>query len=127
MSEINRYNICVGVDTEYLADESDVSTERFVFAYTITVENQGDIAAQLISRHWIITDAENRVQEVRGKGVVGEQPMLQPGESFRYSSGTMIETPVGAMHGSYQMIAEDGHQFDADISPFTLATPGILH
>ena len=98
-----------------------------MFAYTITVENHGEVAAKLLSRHWIITDAENRVQEVKGKGVIGEQPHLKHGESFQYTSGTMIETPVGSMQGSYQMQADDGHTFNAVIAPFTLAVPGVLH
>lgn len=127
MSEIKQYDIRVHVKTEYLPSESDEDSERFVFAYTITVENHGSEPAKLLSRHWIITDAENRVQEVKGKGVIGEQPRLQGGESFSYTSGTMIETPVGSMQGSYQMIADDGYTFDAEIKPFTLAIPGVLH
>lgn len=127
MSEIKQYDIRVSVKTEYLPSESDTDTNRFVFAYTITVENHGEVAAKLLSRHWIITDAENRVQEVKGKGVIGEQPHLKHGESFQYTSGTMIETPVGSMQGSYQMQADDGHTFNAVITPFTLAVPGVLH
>ena len=127
MSEIKQYDIRVSVKTEYLPSESDTDTNRFVFAYTITVENHGEVAAKLLSRHWIITDAENRVQEVKGKGVIGEQPHLKHGESFQYTSGTMIETPVGSMQGSYQMQADDGHTFNAMIAPFTLAVPGVLH
>jgi ApaG protein len=127
MSEIKQYDIRVSVKTEYLPSESDTDTNRFVFAYTITVENHGEVAAKLLSRHWIITDAENRVQEVKGKGVIGEQPHLKHGESFQYTSGTMIETPVGSMQGSYQMQADDGHTFNAVIVPFTLAVPGVLH
>jgi len=127
MTEIKQYDIRVTVKTEYLPSESDEDSNRFVFAYTITVENHGSEAAKLLSRHWIITDAESRVQEVKGKGVIGEQPHLQQGESFSYTSGTMIETQVGSMQGSYQMIADDGHKFEAIIAPFTLALPGILH
>ena len=127
MSEIKQYDIRVHVKTEYLPSESDEDKNRFVFAYTISVENHGVQAAKLLSRHWIITDAENRVQEVKGKGVIGEQPHLKEGESFSYTSGTMIETQVGSMQGSYQMIADDGHKFDAEIKPFTLAIPGVLH
>jgi ApaG protein len=98
-----------------------------VFAYTVTIENSGTVAAQLISRHWIITDADSKVQEVKGLGVVGEQPFLRPGESFEYTSGTSMGTPVGAMRGSYQMVAEDGQKFDAEISEFTLSMPRVLH
>ena len=127
MSEIKQYDIRVHVKTEYLPSESDEDKNRFVFAYTISVENHGVQAAKLLSRHWIITDAENRVQEVKGKGVIGEQPHLKEGESFSYTSGTMIETQVGSMQGAYQMIADDGHKFDAEIKPFTLAIPGVLH
>jgi len=127
MSEIKQYDIRVNVKTEYLPSESDEDNGRFVFAYTIEVENHGSEPAKLLSRHWIITDAENRVQEVKGKGVIGEQPYLKQGESFSYTSGTMIETPVGSMQGTYQMTADDGHTFDAEIKPFTLAVPGILH
>ncbi|PWR00208.1 Co2+/Mg2+ efflux protein ApaG [Leucothrix pacifica] len=127
MTEIKQYDIRVHVKTEYLPSESDEDNDRFVFAYTITVENHGSEPAKLLSRHWIITDAENRVQEVKGKGVIGEQPHLKEGESFSYTSGTMIETKVGSMQGTYQMIADDGHTFNAEIKPFTLAIPGILH
>jgi ApaG protein len=127
MSEIKQYDIRVHVKTEYLPSESDEDNNRFVFAYTISVENHGEQAAKLLSRHWIITDAESRVQEVKGKGVIGEQPHLKEGESFSYTSGTMIETQVGSMQGTYQMIADDGHKFDAEIKPFTLAIPGVLH
>jgi len=127
MSEIKPYDIRINVKTEYLPSESEEDNERYVFAYTITVENHGSQPAKLLSRHWIITDAENRVQEVKGKGVIGEQPRLRHGESFSYTSGTMIETPVGSMQGSYQMIADDGYKFDALIKPFTLAMPGVLH
>ena len=126
MSE-NKHDICVTARTIYLAEQSDAAQGRYVFAYTITITNKGTIAAQLVSRHWIITDAEEKVQEVRGMGVIGEQPYLRPGESFEYTSGTAIATPVGSMRGSYQMVAEDGTQFDADIPPFTLAMPRVLH
>lgn len=127
MTEIKQYDIRIRVKTEYLPSESDEDSNRFVFAYTISVENHGSQAAKLLSRHWIITDAENRVQEVKGKGVIGEQPHLKEEESFTYTSGTMIETPVGSMQGTYQMVADDGHIFDAEIKPFTLAIPGVLH
>jgi ApaG protein len=126
MSE-NKHDIRVTARTTYLPEQSDAGQNRYVFAYTITITNNGAIAAQLVSRHWIITDAEEKVQEVRGLGVIGEQPTLRPGESFEYTSGTAIATPVGTMRGSYQMVAEDGTQFDADIPPFTLAMPRVLH
>ena len=89
--------------------------------------NQGSVPAKLLTRHWIISDAEGRTQEVRGEGVIGEQPHLQPGEGFRYTSGTILDTPVGVMHGTYQMLADDGERFDAEISPFRLANPRLLH
>lgn len=121
------YAIRVHVTTDYIAEQSDPDNRRYVFAYTITVENVGRIAARLLARHWLITDADGHRQEVRGEGVVGEQPHLQPGESFRYTSGAILETPVGAMEGSYRMRADDGHEFDAPIAPFSLAVPGLMH
>ena len=127
MSDNTEYNINVTVDSQYIEAESNPEANRFVFAYTVRIKNNGNIGAKLISRHWIITDANNRTQEVKGKGVIGEQPYLKPGESFEYTSGTMMETPVGSMHGSYQMIANDEHDFDALIEPFTLALPKILN
>ena len=122
-----KYSIAVAVKTAYLSEQSDPSRHQYVFAYTITIENTGAVAAQLISRHWIITDAEHQVQEVKGAGVVGQQPLLQPGESFEYTSGTSIATPVGTMRGSYQMLAEDGLAFDVPIASFTLSIPRTLH
>lgn len=122
-----RYEITVTAQTQYLLDQSDESAGRFVFAYTITISNTGKVAAQLISRHWIITDAQHKVQEVRGLGVVGEQPLLKPGESFEYTSGTAIASPVGTMRGTYQMVAEDGTPFEAKIPEFTLSVPRVLH
>ncbi len=127
MAEGKKYQISIRVDTAYLAEQSDPSADRYVFAYTITIANSGTVAAQLISRHWLITDAHNATQEVKGLGVVGEQPLLRPGESFEYTSGTALATPVGTMHGSYQMVAEDGNKFDADIPVFTLSMPRVLH
>ena len=127
MSDETDYNISVIVDSQYIEAESNPEANRFVFAYSVSILNQGNIGAKLISRHWIITDANNRTQEVKGKGVIGEQPYLKPGESFKYTSGTMMETPVGSMQGSYQMIANDEHHFDAIIKPFTLALPKILN
>ena len=127
MAEGNKYQINVHVSTAYLAEQSDPASDRYVFAYTVSIANTGTVAAQLISRHWIITDAENVTQEVKGLGVVGEQPLLQPGESFEYTSGTALATPVGTMRGSYQVVAEDGIKFDAEIPPFTLSMPRVLH
>jgi ApaG protein len=127
MSSDKKYEISVATTTQYLADQSDESAGRFVFAYTITLRNTGNVTAQLISRHWIITDANNQVQEVRGLGVVGEQPLLEPGESFQYTSGAAIATPVGTMRGTYQMTAADGTRFDAPIPEFTLSMPRVLH
>ncbi len=124
---MHNYDIQVTVTTQYIEAESNPEASRFVFSYTILIENKGDIAAKLLSRHWIITDANNRVQEVKGKGVIGEQPYLRPGQSFRYTSGTMLETPVGSMQGTYQMIADDDHHFDAIIEPFSLALPRMLN
>ena len=119
--------VSVSSQTQYLPDQSDESAGRYVFAYTITIRNAGKMAAQLVSRHWIITDAEGLVQEVRGLGVVGAQPLLQPGESFEYTSGAAIATPVGTMRGTYQMVAQDGTRFDAPIPEFTLSVPRVLH
>jgi ApaG protein len=127
VAEGKKYHISISVNTAYLAEQSDPSSERYVFAYTITIANTGTVAAQLISRHWIITDAENVTQEVKGLGVVGEQPLLRPGESFEYTSGTAMATPVGTMRGTYQMVAEDGNKFDAEIPLFTLSMPRVLH
>ena len=122
-----RYDIAVSAKSRYLAEQSDEATNRYVFAYRITIRNAGSVAAQLISRHWIITDANGERQEVRGLGVVGEQPVLTPGASHEYTSGTAIATPVGTMRGSYQMVAEDGTRFDAEIPEFTLSVPRVLH
>ena len=127
MAQEKLYTIAVDAATQYLADQSDEAAGRFVFAYTITIRNTGTVAAQLVSRHWIITDAEHKVQEVKGLGVVGQQPLLKPGESFEYTSGVSIATAVGTMRGSYQMRAEDGQTFDAQIPPFTLSVPRTLH
>lgn len=122
-----KYEITVSARSTFIPEQSNVDEARFVFAYTITITNTGTVAARLISRHWVITDSDNHVQEVRGTGVVGEQPLLQPRESFEYTSGTAIATPVGTMHGSYQMQAEDGTSFDAPIPEFTLSMPRVLH
>lgn len=122
-----KYEIRIQVATQYVDDQSEPSIDRYVFAYTITIENASNVPAQLLSRHWIITDANGKVQQVSGDGVVGEQPKLGPGETYRYSSGAVLETPVGAMQGSYRMQADGGVDFDAPIPPFTLAVPGMLH
>ncbi len=127
MAEGKKYHIQVTVHTAYVPEQSDPAADRYVFAYTISIANQGTEAAQLISRHWVITDSEQQTQEVRGLGVVGEQPLLRPGEAFEYTSGTAIATPVGTMRGSYQMVAEDGQKFDAEIPEFTLSMPRVLH
>ena len=127
MSTEKKYDITVTSRITYVPEQSDAASNRYVFAYTITIKNTGSVAAQLISRHWVITDANNQLQEVRGLGVVGEQPRLKPAESFEYTSGTAIATPVGTMRGSYQMVAEDGLQFDATIPEFTLSIPRVLH
>jgi ApaG protein len=124
--EPSQYKIRVDVDTSYLEDQSDPKERRYVFSYTITIRNEGNVPARLLTRHWIITDSNGKVQEVRGEGVVGEQPYLKPGQGFRYSSGAVLETPVGAMQGSYQMVADDGEQFDAPVAAFRLAMPGLL-
>jgi len=118
--------IRVDVETSYVDEQSDPNERRYVFSYTITIRNEGAVPARLLTRHWIITDANGKVQEVRGDGVVGEQPHLKPGQGFRYSSGAVLETPVGAMQGSYEMIDDDGQRFDAPIEPFRLAMPGIV-
>ena len=116
-----RREVTVTAQTRYVAEQSDENNERFVFAYTITIRNTGELTAKLRSRHWIITDGRDKVNEVRGLGVVGEQPVLKPGQSFEYTSGTIITTPVGVMRGSYEMVTEDGVAFDAVIPPFTLS------
>ena len=120
-------NIEIELHTNYIKDQSAPALNRYVYAYTITIMNTGDIAAKLISRHWVITDGHGNTQEVRGEGVIGEQPHIEPGESYEYTSGTVMETPVGSMHGSYQMINDDSEEFDATIPAFTLSTPHALH
>jgi ApaG protein len=122
-----KHEFSVEAQPQYLPEQSDPAADRYMFAYTITVRNTGDMTAQLMSRHWIITDANDRVQEVRGPGVVGEQPVLRPGESFEYTSGCPLETPVGRMRGSYQCVAEDGTPFEVPIAEFILAMPRTLH
>lgn len=127
MANSKKYAIEVVTATAFLPDQSDEEGGRYAFSYTITLTNTGTVAAQLVSRHWIITDASNQVQEVRGLGVVGEQPLLKPGERFEYTSGAALATPVGTMRGSYQMVAEDGTHFDAPIAEFILSMPRVLH
>jgi ApaG protein len=126
-NERPKHEVQVSAQTQYLADQSDEAQGRYVFAYTITLRNAGTVAAQLISRHWIITDAQGLVQEVRGLGVVGSQPLLEPGETFEYTSGAAIATAVGTMRGSYQMLGRDGTRFEAPIPEFTLSVPRVLH
>jgi ApaG protein len=127
MDDEKKYQIEIIVSSYYLPEQSDPTVNRYVFAYGIRLLNIGSVVAQLISRHWIITDSDGQVQEVRGLGVVGNQPVLKPGESFEYTSGCQLATPVGTMRGTYQMTAEDGMQFDAPIPEFLLSMPRILH
>ena len=127
MDELDSHSIDVSVDLAFIEAQSDEDQNRFVFAYTVTIHNAGLVPAKLVTRHWIITDSNGKTQEVKGEGVVGEQPYLRPGEAFQYTSGTMLETPVGTMKGSYQMVADDGTEFDAPINAFTLAAPRVLH
>ena len=124
---MEKYEIKISTRTAFIPEQSDEESERYVFAYTITITNAGSVGAQLVSRHWVITDANNQIQEVRGVGVVGEQPFLKPSQSFEYTSGTALATPVGTMRGSYQMVAEDGVKFDAAIPEFGLCIPQMLH
>jgi len=127
MTSNDKHQIQIDVRTVYLPGQSAPDQNRYVFAYTITITNAGSIPARLVTRHWIITDANDQTREVRGEGVVGEQPYLLPGTSFQYTSGTILETPVGTMRGSYQMLADDGTEFDAEIPVFTLSIPRTLH
>ena len=127
MASTNRYEITVVPKATYVEDQSDPSKDQYVFSYTITISNTGNVPAQLVSRHWIITDANGKVQEVRGDGVVGEQPWLRPGDDFNYTSGAVLETAVGTMRGSYQMLADDGRHFDAAIPEFVLSIPRTVH
>ena len=127
MEAIDQHGIVIQTQVNYLPEQSDEAGNRFVFSYTITITNLGHSSAKLISRHWIITDTHNHVQEVRGQGVVGEQPLLKPSQSFEYTSGTVLNTQVGTMRGSYQMQADDGAQFDVQIPQFVLSVPRVLH
>ena len=127
MEDISHYRIQIAVQVRYLADQSDEADNRHVFAYTITLTNEGEHEVQLLSRHWIITDANSHVQEVKGKGVVGEQPVIKPGQSFEYTSGTVLATQVGTMSGSYRMQVLDGGEFTVPIPQFVLSVPRVLH
>ena len=127
MSDHDKHSIEVSVRTVYVSAQSSPENNRYVFAYTITITNSGTVPSKLLTRHWIITDANEKIQEVRGEGVVGEQPYLVPGMSFEYTSGTILETSVGVMRGTYQMVADDGTRFDAEIPAFTLSVPRTLH
>jgi len=119
--------IDVQVQPTYIAEQSDPANDHYVFSYTVTIRNNGSAPAKLLTRHWIITDGDGNIQEVKGDGVVGEQPHLQPGEGYQYTSGTFMSTPFGTMHGSYQMISDAGEKFDAEIPAFQLAVPNTLH
>ncbi|NUR22593.1 Co2+/Mg2+ efflux protein ApaG [Frateuria sp.] len=121
------YTIDVQVETRFVPDQSKPHDNRYVFAYTVTLHNAGSVPARLLTRHWVITDANGKVEEVRGEGVVGEQPWMRPGDRYQYSSGAVLDTAVGTMRGSYQMLADDGTRFDAPIRPFTLSIPRTLH
>ncbi|MEJ2575306.1 MAG: Co2+/Mg2+ efflux protein ApaG [Gammaproteobacteria bacterium] len=121
------HRIDIGVETTYVAEQSDPQDDRYVFAYTITIANAGVVPAKLLNRHWVITDANGKIQEVRGEGVVGEQPYLRPGEAFRYTSGAVLETPVGSMEGEYEMVNDEGARFLAPIAPFSLSMPRAVH
>ena len=127
MDELSDYALEISVATQFLDEQSDPDGGRYVFAYTIRIRNLGRLPAQLLDRHWVITDGNGKVEEVRGEGVVGEQPRLEPGEAFTYTSGAVLETAVGSMQGSYHMSGDDGTEFDAPIPPFTLAVPRTLH
>lgn len=122
-----KYDITVSTYSEFVADHSDTDNKQYAFAYMITIENKGTVGAQLVTRHWVITDANEKLQEIHGEGVVGEQPFLRPGESFSYTSNALLETPVGTMRGNYGMLAEDGTHFNAQIKEFTLSIPRTLH
>ena len=124
---MSQYTIDIAVATRFLDDQSAPDEDRYAFAYTIRIRNDGDVPARLMTRHWVITDANGKVQEVRGDGVVGEQPWLRPGEQFEYTSGAVLETNVGTMQGSYAWVADDGTHFDAPIPAFTLSIPRTLH
>ncbi len=127
MKSEEKHDVRVHVETTYLPDQSAPENNRYVFAYTITISNRGSVGAKLLNRHWLITDANGRTQEVRGEGVVGQQPHLMPGEQYHYTSGTALETPVGAMEGEYEMVDDEGEHFLAPIAPFSLRTPNTIN
>ncbi|SDW73575.1 ApaG protein [Nitrosomonas communis] len=127
MNNEKKYDINILVRTTYLPEQSDEEADRHVFSYTISISNTGNVASQLISRHWIITSGDGNIHEVRGLGVVGEQPLIKPGDTFEYTSGTTIPSLAGTMKGSYQMVAEDGFHFTVDIPEFILSVPRVLH
>lgn len=127
MSADKNYECTVKVEVTFIPEQSDIEHNRYAFAYHVTISNTGNIAAQLISRHWVVTEANGEKQEIKGLGVVGAQPLLNPNEHYEYTSGTVINTPMGEMHGTYQMVAEDGTQFDAIIPVFKLCMPRVLH
>lgn len=127
MPEPTKYSVEVSVTPSFLAAQSQPDADRYVFAYTVTIRNTGSVAAKLLTRHWIITDGDGEEREVEGEGVVGEQPRLEPGEDYTYTSGAVIATPIGSMRGNYRMLADDGRNFDARIAAFTLAVPRTLH
>lgn len=127
MNSDKHYECTVKVAVTFIAEQSDIEHNEYAFAYHVTIINTGNVSAQLISRHWVVTEADGEKKEIKGLGVVGAQPLLKPAEHYAYTSGTLINTPVGEMHGTYQMVAEDGTKFDAVIAPFSLAMPRILH
>lgn len=127
MNTESDHNIHIDVETDYIPEQSQPEANRYVYTYTITLRNDGNVPARLMTRHWVINHANGKVEEVRGEGVIGEQPYLRPGEGFRYTSGTVLETPYGDMNGSYQMLADDGVEFDAEIPAFSLTMPNTLH
>lgn len=127
MDKDSEHQIRVETQSQYIEEQSDPEIDRYVFSYTITIRNKGSLPARLLTRHWIITDADGKEQEVMGEGVVGEQPYIKPGDEYQYTSGTMMETPVGSMRGTYQMVDDDGELFDAEIPTFTLSEPYSLH
>lgn len=127
MSSSKPYDISISIDTRFLDGQSEPADNRYAFAYTITIANRGTVGARLLSRHWVITDGNGKISEVRGEGVVGEQPWMRPGDDYEYTSGAVLETALGTMHGSYQMVADDGTQFDAVIPAFVLSVPRTLH
>lgn len=127
MNAESDHNIHIDVETNYVPEQSEPEANRYVYTYTITIRNDGNVPARLMTRHWVINHANGKVEEVRGEGVIGEQPYMRPGEGFRYTSGTVLETPYGDMNGSYQMLADDGVEFDAEIPAFSLTMPNTLH